>query len=80
MAVAHSILVTAYHMLRHQQHYKELGGDFFDVINRDKVRDRLVQRLTKLGFDVTLKTKETVESRQNDQAVVPAVTETPSAT
>jgi transposase len=57
MAVAHSILVTAYHMLKHQQHYKELGGNFFDVINRDKVRDRLVHRLTKLGFDVTLKTK-----------------------
>jgi hypothetical protein len=31
-------------------------------INRDKVRDRLVQRLAKLGFDVTLKSKGTVES------------------
>jgi transposase len=46
MAVGHSILITAYHMLKHQRHYKELGGDFFDAINRDKVRDRLAQRLT----------------------------------
>jgi transposase len=61
MAVGHSILVTAYHMLKHQRHYKELGGDFLDAINRDKVRDRLVQRLTKLGFDVSLKSKATVE-------------------
>jgi hypothetical protein len=68
MAVAHSILVTAYSMLKHKRHYKELGADFFDGIHRDKVRDRLVQRLTKLGFDVTLQSKGTVES-------VPDITE-----
>ena len=61
MAVAHRILVTAYHMLKHRRHYQELGAGFFDTINRDKVRDRLVQRLAKLGFDVTLKSTETVE-------------------
>lgn len=55
VAVAHSILITAYHMLKYKRHYKELGADFFDQINRDKVRDRLVKRLSKLGFDVTLK-------------------------
>ena len=76
MAVAHSILVTAYHMLKHKRHYTELGADFFDVINRDKVRDRLVQRLSKLGFDVTLKSKGTLESvdhlADNSHPVVPA--------
>ena len=68
MAVAHSILVTAYHMLKHKRHYQELGADFFDVINRDKVRDRLVQRLAKLGFAVTLKSKETVETAAGNPA------------
>jgi len=62
MAVSHSILVTAYSMLKHKRHYKELGADFFDGINRDKVRDRLVQRLAKLGFNVTLESKGNVES------------------
>jgi transposase len=61
VALAHSILVTAYHMLKHKRHYMELGGDFFDVINRDQVRNRLVQRLTKLGFEVKLKPKGAVE-------------------
>lgn len=54
VAVAHSVLVTAYQMLKHKRHYKELGADFFDQINRDKVRERLVGRLKKLGFEVTL--------------------------
>ena len=61
VALAHSILVTAYHMLKQKRHFLELGGDFFDVINRDKVRNRLVQRLTKLGFEVQLKPKDAVE-------------------
>ena len=61
VALAHSILVTAYHMLKHKRHYLDLGGDFFDVINRDQVRNRLVQRLTKLGFEVKLKPKGAVE-------------------
>ena len=61
MALAHSILVTAYHMLKHKRHYMEWGGDLFDVINRDKVRNRLVQRLTKLGFEVKLKPKDALE-------------------
>jgi transposase len=55
IAVAHSILITAYHMLKYKSHYRELGADFFDRMNRDKVRDRLVKRLWKLGFEVTLK-------------------------
>jgi transposase len=57
IAVAHSILVAGYHMLKHQRHYHEFGADFFDRINRDQVRRRLLQRLAKLGFDVTLKPK-----------------------
>lgn len=54
VAVAHSVLVTAYHMLKNKRHYNELGADFFDQINRDKVRERLVGRLKKLGFEVIL--------------------------
>ncbi len=57
IALAHSILITAYHMLKYRRGYQELGGEFLDQINRDQVRKRLVQRLTKLGFEVTLKSK-----------------------
>jgi transposase len=39
IAVAHSILVIAHHVLRDGQSYRELGGDYFDHRN--------VQRLTR---------------------------------
>jgi transposase len=57
VAVAHSILVTAYHMLKYQRHYQELGVNYFDRIDRDRTQKRLVNRLSKLGFEVTLKPK-----------------------
>lgn len=57
IALAHSILVTAYSMLKYRRHYQELGADFLDQFNREQVRKRLVQRLAKLGFEVTVKSK-----------------------
>jgi transposase len=55
VAVAHSILVIAYHLLYRGQSYKELGGDYF--INRadpDRLVKRLVAQLERLGQRVTL--------------------------
>jgi transposase len=55
VAVAHSILVAAYYILRDEVPYTELGGDYF--IQRDdpdRVTQRLVRQLERLGQSVTL--------------------------
>ena len=52
LAVAHSLLVAAYEMLKHKEHYREFGVDFFEGLNKDQVKRRFVQRLAKLGFQV----------------------------
>jgi transposase len=54
VAVAHSILVIAYHMIKRGTEYVELGGDYFDKRNRQQVQRRLVKRLEQLGFKVSL--------------------------
>ena len=54
IAVAHSILVILYHMLRHRQSYHELGSNFFDQRDKTGLQRRLVQRLEKLGYTVEL--------------------------
>ena len=56
-----SLLVVAYEMLKHKGHYRELGADFFDGLNKDQVKRRLVQRLAKLGFQVTVTKAPTAE-------------------
>jgi transposase len=54
IAVARSILVISYHMLRDGTDYVDLGGDYFDKRNEDQVQRRLVKRLENLGLKVTL--------------------------
>ena len=53
-AVAHSILVIAYHVLRDGQPYRELGGDYFERLNADRLTRYLTKRLGALGYAVTL--------------------------
>ncbi len=54
MAVAHALLVIAYHMLKRKEDYRELGADHFDRIDVNRIRRSLVNRLERLGHKVTL--------------------------
>lgn len=55
VAVEHSILVAAYHMLDRRQPYSDLGNDWF-LRRHDPERHarRLARQIQALGFDVTL--------------------------
>jgi transposase len=55
VAVAHSILVSAYYILRDGRPYEDLGGDYF--LNRERpehLTRHLVRQLERLGQRVTL--------------------------
>jgi len=54
IAVAHSILVAAYHILTRAQPYRDLGADHFDRLDPERLTRQLVRRLEKLGHKVTL--------------------------
>jgi transposase len=54
MAVMHSVLVIAYHILREKQPYSDLGADYFDTLDRTRLERYYVNRLTGLGYEVTL--------------------------
>jgi transposase len=54
VAVAHSLLVTGYYLITRRQDYHDLGHNYFDERNREAVKRRAVQRLERLGFQVTL--------------------------
>lgn len=57
MAVAHSILVIAYHLLRDGGVYQDLGSNYFDELKEDRVVQRMERRLKALGYEVTLEKK-----------------------
>jgi hypothetical protein len=54
VAVAHSILIIAYQMLKTGCSYHELGGNYLEQINKDQVQRYFVKRLQRLGLKVTV--------------------------
>jgi hypothetical protein len=54
MAVAHKLLIAAYHMLATGETFRDLGESYLDQVTRKRSTARLVQRLSNLGYDVML--------------------------
>jgi hypothetical protein len=50
--------VIVYHVLKHHVQYQDLGADYFDRLEPERLRRYLVRRLQHLGFEVTLTTNE----------------------
>jgi transposase len=56
VAVAASMLTSAYHMLKNGTVYEELSPAHFDELDKRRATRRLVRRLEALGYNVDLKT------------------------
>lgn len=54
LAVAHKILLAAYHMLAKGVDYKDLGAPYLDQLHPQRLKKSLVQRLERLGYHVEL--------------------------
>jgi transposase len=54
LAVAHTILVIVYHLLRDGEMYRELGPTWFDERDRTATIRRAVRRIEALGYSVTV--------------------------
>ena len=54
MAIAHKLLVAAFHMLSTGENFRDLGEGHLDRVARKRSVTRLVQRLGNLGYDVML--------------------------
>ncbi len=55
MAVAHSMIVVGFYLIKHDLQFKDLGADFFDRRHRERTARRAIKRLNALGYEVTLK-------------------------
>jgi transposase len=53
-AVAHTLLVIIYHLLREHVPSTDLGPDSFDQLDKARVERHHVRRLEQLGYAVTL--------------------------
>lgn len=54
MAVAHSILIIGYCILKNGEGYRELGGNYLEQANKDQLQRYFVKRLQRLGLRVNI--------------------------
>jgi transposase len=54
LAIGHSILVIYYQMMKTGKEYEEKGETFFPQADRAKLEHRLIKRLERLGYQVSL--------------------------
>lgn len=54
MAVSHSILVIAYHLIDRKEPYRDLGADYFDRRRPETTARRLIKRIERLGYQVSI--------------------------
>jgi transposase len=58
MAIAHKILIAAYHTLTEGTDYIELGEAYLDKLAEKRITRGLVRRLSNLGYKVTLEQQQ----------------------
>jgi transposase len=54
VAVSHALLVVCYYLLQRRCHFQDLGVNYFDQLNHEKLTHYFVKRLTRLGHRVTI--------------------------
>ena len=54
VALEHTLLVIAWHMLKQGVAYEELGIDHYDRTNPERAKQRLLRRMQSLGYEPTL--------------------------
>lgn len=54
LAVAHSILIAIYYMIKEDKEYQDLGADFYNKFNKEKKANAYMKKLKELGYDLQL--------------------------
>jgi len=57
VAIAHRILIAAYHMLSTGESYRDLGDAYLDQLEEKRTANHLVRRLERLGYAVAIERK-----------------------
>jgi len=63
VAVAHRILISAWHIIAEGTLYQERGGDHFDRRNPERTARKLTRRLENIGYQITLVRRQCAAKR-----------------
>ena len=57
MAVAHSILIAIYYIIKDRVPFRDLGEDYYNKFNTESKINMYIKKLASLGVDVSVDTK-----------------------
>ena len=57
IAVAHTMLIAIYHILKEKVSYHDLGVNYYSDIQQEKIIKKNLRSLEKLGVDVIIQPK-----------------------
>lgn len=60
VAVAHTLIVIAWYVLKRRCTYQELGGSYFESLHQEQLQRTLVRRLERMGHQVILVNRSAV--------------------
>lgn len=53
VAVAHSMLISIYHMLKENKDFIDLGSEYYNQFNKERKINSLLKKLNDLGWEPT---------------------------
>lgn len=56
VAVAHSMLIAIYHVLKEKTQFNDLGANYYNQFNKERKANSMLKKLKELGYDVTVAT------------------------
>ena len=59
VALEHTMLTAIWNMITNGVFYDDLGGDYYTKLNPDKTKQRALNQLRQMGYDVTLSPSQT---------------------
>ena len=54
LAVAHTMLIAIYYMIKEEKEYEELGAKFYNQFNTEKKANAYIKKLKELGYNVQI--------------------------
>ena len=54
VAVAHSMLISIYYMIKENKEYIDLGAEFYNRFNKEKKANSYIKKLKELGYDIQI--------------------------
>lgn len=64
VALGHTMLVIIYHMIKNRLPYNELGKEYFNKMDKEKIIKSMVKRIEKIGYKVELSKVEQPEQQK----------------